>query len=74
MEEDSAGSKKSESPKENEWQEEDKTFHLTAKVTNVASAQLHLGSDEEGSNFQEDNMSIRSDDLDLNLQDYTNNA
>jgi hypothetical protein len=51
MEEDSAGSKKSESTKENEWQEEEKeTSHLTAKM-NVATAQLHLGSDEEGSNF-----------------------
>ncbi len=51
MKEDSAGSKKSESTEENEWQEEEKeTSHLTAKM-NVATTQLHLGSDEEGSNF-----------------------
>jgi hypothetical protein len=51
MEEDSAGSKKSESTEENKWQEEEKeTSHLTAKM-NVTTAQLHLGFDEEGSNF-----------------------
>ena len=51
MEEDSAGSKKSESTEENEWQEEEKeTSHLTEKM-NVATAQLHLSSNEEGSNF-----------------------
>ncbi len=51
MEEDSAGSEKSESTKEKEWQEEEnETSHLTVKM-NVATAQLHLGSDEEGSNF-----------------------
>ncbi len=41
---------------------------------NMATAQIHLGSNDEGSNFQENDMSIRSDDLDLNLQDYTGNA
>jgi hypothetical protein len=41
---------------------------------NGAAAQLHLGSNEEGSNYSEDNMSIHSDDLDLNLQDYASNA
>ena len=41
---------------------------------NMATAQLHLGSNDEGSNFQENIMSIRSDDLDLNLQDYASNA
>jgi hypothetical protein len=52
MEEDSAGSNKSESTKENRWQEEEKeTSHLTTKM-NVATAQLHLGSNEEGSNFE----------------------
>ncbi len=51
MEEDFAGSKKSESTKEKKWQEEEKeTNHLTAK-TKVAIVQLHLGSDKEGSNF-----------------------
>jgi hypothetical protein len=50
MEEDSAGSKKLESTEENKWQEEEKeTSHLNAKM-NVATAQLHIGSDEEGSN------------------------
>ncbi len=74
MEEDSASSKKSESTKEKEWQEEEKeASYLTAKM-NVATALLHPGSDEEGSNYQEDIMSIRSSDLDLTLQDYASNA
>jgi hypothetical protein len=42
---------------------------------NEATTQIHLGlEDEEGSNFQENNMSIRSGDLDLNSQDYSSNA
>ncbi len=40
----------------------------------TATAQLHLGSDDEGSNFQENGISIRSDNLDLNLQDYASDA
>ncbi len=65
---------RSDSSEENKWQEEEKEeSYLTAKV-NMATTQLHLGSDDEGSNFQENNMSIRSDDLDLNLQDYASNA
>jgi hypothetical protein len=74
MEEDSICSKKSESTEEKEWQEEEKeASYLTAKM-NVASARLHLGSDEEGSNYQEDDMSICSGNLDLTLQDYASNA
>ncbi len=57
MEEDSANSKKSESTDKKEWQEEEKeASYLTAKM-NMATARLHLGSDEEGSDYQEDNMS-----------------
>ncbi len=41
---------------------------------NVATAGLHLGSDEEGRDYQEDNMRIRSGNLDLTLQDYASNA
>jgi hypothetical protein len=71
---DSAGTEESDSSEENEWQEEEKVeSYLTAKM-NMATAQLHLGSNDEGSNFQENNMSICSDDLDLNLQDYASNA
>jgi hypothetical protein len=71
MDKDSASSKKSESTEEEEWQEEETC--LTARM-NVATAQLHLGSNEEGSNYHKDDMSIRSNDLDLNLQDYASNA
>ena len=71
---DSAGREESDSSKENEWQEEEKEeAYLTANM-NMATAQLHLGSDDEGSDFQENDMIIRSDDSDLNLQDYANNA
>jgi hypothetical protein len=41
---------------------------------NKATALLHLSSDDEGSNVQESNMSVRSYDLDLNLQDYASNT
>ncbi len=42
---------------------------------NEANAQIHLGlEDKEGSDFQENDMSIRSGDLDLNSQDYSSNA
>jgi hypothetical protein len=45
------------------------------KKLNEATAQIHLGSeDEEGSNFQENDMSICSGNLDLNSQDYSSNA
>jgi hypothetical protein len=51
MEEDSASSEKSESTEEKEWQEEEKeASYLTAKM-NVATARLHLGSNEEGSDY-----------------------
>ncbi len=74
MDEDSASSKKSESTEEEEWQEEKKeASYLTARM-NVATAQLHLGFNKKGSNYPEDDMSIHSNDLDLNLQDYASNA
>ncbi len=74
MEEDSAAREESDSSKENEWQEEEKEeSYLMAKM-NMATAQLHLGSNDDGRNFQENNISIHSDDLDLNLQDYASNA
>ena len=51
MDEDSAGREESDSSEENVWQEEEKEeSYLTAKM-NMATAQLHLGSDDEGSNF-----------------------
>ncbi len=74
MEEDSAEGVESKSTNKAEWQEEDKEeSHLTAKM-NKAIALLHLNSDDEGSDVQESNMSIHSNDLDLNLQDYASNA
>ncbi len=74
MEEDSAGREESDSSDENKWQEEEKEeSYLTAKM-DMTTAQLHLGSDDEGSNFQENKINICSDDLDLNLQDYASNA
>jgi hypothetical protein len=51
MEEDSTSSEKSKSTEEKEWQEEEKeASYLTAKM-NVATARLHLGSNEKGSNY-----------------------
>jgi hypothetical protein len=41
---------------------------------NKATALLHLSSSDEGRNVQESDMSIRSNDLDLNLQDYASDA
>ncbi len=41
---------------------------------NMATAQLYLGSNDKGSDFQENDMSIRSEDLDLNLLNYESNA
>ncbi len=42
---------------------------------NMATAQLNLNSDDKkGSNFQENDMSVRSDDLDLQLQDYASDT
>ncbi len=74
MEEDSAGRKESDSSEENEWQEEEKEeSYLTANMI-MATTQLHLGSNDEESNFQENDIIIRSDDLDLSLQDYASNA
>jgi hypothetical protein len=71
---DSTGREESGSSEENKWQEDKKEeSHLMAKM-NMATAQLHLGSDDKGRNFQENNMSIRSDDLDMNLLDYESNA
>jgi hypothetical protein len=55
------------SSKEKEWQDEEKEeSYLTAKM-NTTNTQLNLNSDDKGSNFQENNMSVRSDDLDLQL-------
>jgi hypothetical protein len=74
MEEDSTEGVESKSTDKAEWQEEDKEeSHLMAKM-NKAITLLHLSSDDEGSNVQESNMSIRSNDLDLNLQDYASDA
>ncbi len=68
MEEDSSGREESDSSKENKWQEEEKEeSYLTAKM-NMATTQLHLGSDDEGSNFQENDISIYSDNLDLSQE------
>jgi hypothetical protein len=47
--------------------------YLTAK-TNTATTQLNLGSNDKGSNFQENNQSVCSDDLDLHPQYYASNA
>jgi hypothetical protein len=74
MEKDSTEGVESKSTDEAKWQEEDKEeSHLTAKM-NKATALLHLSSDDEGSNVQGSNMSVRFDNLDLNLQDSASNA
>ncbi len=70
----SVGGEESDSSKEKEWQDEEKEeSYLTAKM-NTATAQLNLDSNDEGSNFQENNMNVQSDDLDLQLQGYASNA
>ena len=74
MEEVSAGGEESDSPKEEEWQNEEKEeSYLMAKM-NTTTAQLNLGSNDKGSNFQENDMSVHSNNLDLHLQDYASNA
>ncbi len=74
MDEDSASNEKSESTEEEEWQEEEKEASCLTARMNVTTAQLQLGSDEEGSNYCKDDMSICSDDLNLNLQDYASDV
>jgi hypothetical protein len=70
----SAGGEESDSSKEKEWQDEEKEeSYLTAKM-NIATAQLNLNSDDKGSDFQENDMSVRSNDLNLHLQDYASNT
>ncbi len=60
--------------KEKEWQDVDKEeSYLMAKI-NMATAQLNLDSDDKGSNFQENDMSVQPDDLYLQLQDYASNT
>jgi hypothetical protein len=70
MEEDSAKAEKSTGTKKNKWQDEEREeVYLTEKM-NEATAQIHLGlEDKEGSNFQENDMSICSGNSDLNSQD-----
>jgi hypothetical protein len=70
MDKDSASSKKSESTEEEESQEQEKEASCLTARMNMATAQLHLGSDKEGSDYREDDMSMCSNNLDLNLQDY----
>jgi hypothetical protein len=41
---------------------------------NTATAQLNLDSNDKGSDFQENNMSVQSNNLDLHLQDYASDA
>jgi hypothetical protein len=71
---DSTGREESDSAKENKWQKEEKEEAYLMANMNMATAQLHLSSNDEGSDFKENNMSIHSDDLNLNLQDYANNV
>jgi hypothetical protein len=75
MEEDFAEAEKSTSTKEYKWQDEEREeAYLTVKM-NEATTQILLGlEDNEGSDFQENNMSICSGNLDLNSQDYLSNA
>jgi hypothetical protein len=53
MEEVSAGGEESESSKEEEWQDEEKEESYLTEKMNKASAQLNLGSNDKGSDFQE---------------------
>jgi hypothetical protein len=69
-----AGGEESDSSKEKEWQDEEKEeSYLTSKM-NTATTQLNLNSDDKGSDFQENNVSVQSNNLDLHLQDYASNA
>ncbi len=53
------------------WQEDAREVSHLAEKMKKATSLLQLSSDkEEGSDFQESNMSFRSDDLDLKLSDY----
>ncbi len=73
MEKDSEEGEKSECL-DKSWQEGARDVsHLMAKMKKATSL-LQLSSNEEGSNFQESDMSIRSNDLDSKLSDYESNA
>jgi hypothetical protein len=76
MEEDPEVGAKSES-EDSSWKEEaEEVSHLTVKMTK-ATTLLQLDSDEEvndGSDFREDDLSVRSGDLDLKLSDYESEA
>jgi hypothetical protein len=74
MEEVAAGGEESDISKEKEWQDEGKEVSYLAAKMNTAFAQLNLDFDDKGSNFQENNMSVRSYDLYLHLQDYGSNS
>jgi hypothetical protein len=70
----SVGGEESDNSKEKEWQDEEKEESYLAEKMNTATAQLNLDSNDEGSNFQENNLSVQLDDSDLQLQDYARNA
>jgi hypothetical protein len=67
----SARGEELDSSKEKEWQDEgNEESYLTAKM-NTATAQFNLDSNDKGSNFQENKTSVRSNELDLHLQEHT---
>jgi hypothetical protein len=74
MEEDSKEGEKSECLDES-WQEDAREVsQLTAKIKKATSLLQLSSNEEEGSDFQESDISVHSDDLDLNLSDYESDA
>ncbi len=74
MEEVSARGEESDSSNEKQWQDEEREVSYLTEKNDTATAQLNLNSDDKGSDFQENDTSVRSNDLDLHLQDYGSNA
>jgi hypothetical protein len=83
MEEDRSADNQSTGTEENEWHDEGREASTLQKNMNTATVQLQLDLDgaeilssdsEEDSNFQESDMSVRSHDLDLSLDEYESDA
>ncbi len=68
------GKEESEVSKEFKWEDEKREENSLMVKMNMATAQCNLGSDKEGSHFQEDNRSVCSGNLDLHLDIYASDA
>jgi hypothetical protein len=82
MEEDQSADDQSRGTEENEWHNKEREASTLQTNMNTATVQLQLDSDgtgilssdsKEDSEFQESNMSVRSHELDLSLDDYESN-